>query len=189
MPRVKNDDYGITASEELLERLTRIENLLATIVEILESINNSITSLPTREKHQAPKRRIVEEGEEEVIWRGRGGKRREYGRTGRKTGKRTAYDILTEQGVMFESDLKNVTYKDKLFSSLRNKGAIIIETDRERIATTNEYLDDLLEEIRGKTPDEALDELKGKKKRLYEALRESGYLIYRNGKWILDLND
>lgn len=183
MPSLKREDVTF---EELIQRLTRIENLLATIVDLLDAISEKIAEDASRARSRhVGEVRTTTRGEEnaEVIWRGR------KERPKRSQQKRTAYDILRDEGVMFESDLRNITYKDKLFASLRNKGAVIIETDRERIATTEEYLNDLLEKIRGKTPDEAIDELRGKDRRLYEALREAGYLIYKRGKWILDLSE
>jgi len=160
---------------EVVEKLLRIESLLAEIFEKLESIEDTLQSLRQQAKNDEGRSRsrvrkvkvvVKNEGE-----------------------KRSALDIIKEQGVVFESDLKNIANRDRFFAHLAKHGVKVITGLRERVAVTEEFLESFmkeLEKLRG--PAEAEEKLKDRYRRFYEFLRESGLLLYDSKKgWILTL--
>ena len=60
--------------------------------------------------------------------------------------RRTAIDILKQQGVMFESELR-LRNPDAFFSKLDREGAKIITTDNERIAIDQDFLRSFKEKL------------------------------------------
>lgn len=144
--------------------LGRIESLLSEIVERLERLEVAINRLG-----QAPKA-------------SQGGERKT-----RSEKKRTGMDILEEQGVLFEKDLKNIRNADAFFDYLKRNGAVVVETRSEgRIAISPEYLNSFLDGIKSySTVDEALYSLQGKEKRLFSVLTEEGLLIREKTGWKL----
>lgn len=98
--------------------------------------------------------------------------------------------IMQKQGVLFESDLKNIRDRNKFFDYLRRNDIVVIEGNRERVAVTKRYLNYFMSVIQKfKNPTEVETKLRSRKmKRLYEFLRDSGLLIYDSKKgWNLSL--
>ncbi|MBP1357557.1 MAG: hypothetical protein JZD40_03605 [Sulfolobus sp.] len=99
----------------------------------------------------------------------------------KKEGERkTAMDILNEQGVTFESELK-LRNTDAYFSKLEREGAKIIYTEKERIAMSHEFYENFLNKLREiKTSDleEASSKLDPKEAKLFRKLASEGLIIY-----------
>jgi len=155
----------------VLEKLTRIEGLLADVLEKLESLEERLPKQVEQRK----------EGRSEE----RGGKVFIKGREEKKS----ALDIMKDQGILFESDLRSVANKDRFFGYLSRHGVIVVEGTRERVAVTEEFLKSFKNELeKCGNPGEAEERLKGSFKRFYELLRASGYLLHDVKKgWILTL--
>lgn len=94
--------------------------------------------------------------------------------------RRSALDIMHEQGILFESDLKSIRNKDQFIEYLRKNGVIVLEGSKERVMITKEYLNIFLSELRKcRGPGDAEEKLKNEKiSRLYRFLRDSGLLTY-----------
>ena len=150
--------------DPLLAVLGRVESLLSEIVERLERIETAINRLGQQGTQHTEKRARHE-----------------------KQQRRTGIDILVEQGVLFEKDLKNIRNTDAFFDYLRRNGAVVVETKSEgRIAISPEYLNSFLDGIREyTTAEEALYSLQGKEKRLFSALVEEGLLVREKTGWKL----
>jgi len=148
--------------ESVSERLTRIENMLSEVLERLKSIEGRLSEL---EKSQSK------------------------AETGSGKGKKTALDIIRDQGVIFESDLKNIDNKERFFGYLSKHGVIIIEGSKERVAVTKEFLTNFEKELeKYRSPAEAEEKLREPYRRFYEFLRNSNYLIHDTKKgWVMIL--
>lgn len=152
--------------DPLLAILGRVESLLSEIVERLERIETAINRLGQQGTQHTEKHT-----------------RHEHAKQQRRTG----IDILSEQGVLFEKDLKNIRNADAFFDYLRRNGAVVVETKSEgRIAISPEYLGSFLDGIKEySTADEALYSLQGKEKRLFSALIDEGLLVREKTGWKL----
>jgi hypothetical protein len=159
---------------EVLARIARLEQLVLKLLDKVEDIE----SVVKERKDKAPR-----SGGVRVVIKGSGEARSETPR------KRSALDIIKEQGIVFESDLKSVSNRDKFFTYLAKNGVIVIEGIKERVAVTKEFLDKFVEELsKLENPAVAEEKLRGNMRRFYTVLRESGYLLYdsRNG-WELNI--
>ncbi len=105
----------------------------------------------------------------------------------------TALDRLKSQGIIFESELRTIRFKDSFFEKLRRGGAKIINTTRYgRIAVhpeTWERFMQVLSESDSGDDAEVLEKLDSEPlKMLFSALREDGLLIFdrSTGRWVLE---
>jgi len=156
--------------EEIMNKLNRIEHVLAELFEKLEALEEKLGALQTTSAQ-----RFRARGRSKVVVKGRK--------------KRTALEIMKEQGVVFESELKSIANRDSFFEYLRKNGVIVVEGSKERVALTKEFLDTFVAELsKLRGPADAEEKLKDEKlKKLYTILRESGYLVYEKSDWSLDL--
>lgn len=152
--------------EVILNKLDRIQSTVATILELLESVDERLKSI---------EKRLGGGGREER--KGRGGLRIVVSSEG---GRKTSAEILEEQGVLFESDMTHVKNRDKLIEHLRKSGAIVIAGPRERVVVSRGFFENFMKrlgECRG--PAEAEEKIRDEKgSRFYRFLRDSGLLIY-----------
>ncbi len=116
--------------------------------------------------------------------------------TSRSSGKRqrkSAWDILVEQKVLFESELakrRDKDTRDRIFSSLRKQGAVVLELKNERVAIEPLFWDEFvnkLSEIRTADEEEVRKILDPLQFTLFQKLRESGLLYFDgiNKRWSL----
>lgn len=161
--------------DDIVTRLNKLEETVEKLLKKVEEIENQIGYRRKRFVHvKGYKVKTAKRGEVEES----GGKRSEK--------KRSAIEIMKEQGVLFESDLKNISNKDKFFYYLSRHGIHVFEGLKERVAVTDEFLDKFVEMLENcRTPSEAEEKLRGEYRRLYQVLRESGYLVYGRDGWEL----
>lgn len=96
-----------------------------------------------------------------------------------ETTKRTAIEILREQGAIYESELK-LNNPDAFFDRLESQGAIVITTDSERIAIDRNFMEEFkkkITEIHTSDETEAQKYLTRQEYKLFQKLRQSS-LIY-----------
>ncbi len=94
--------------------------------------------------------------------------------------KRTALEILSEQGVIFESELK-LKDPDKFFDKLEREGAKIIITEKERIAVDPKFYESFVEKLSrlSAQDDETAKQQLGKKEfKLFQKLKEAAYIYF-----------
>ncbi len=102
--------------QDLLNPFTqKIDELSSRIADLIESIEKD-----KEEKEEKPSPK--EQKEEEI-----------------KTKKKTAIDILKEQGVIFSSEVQWLRNPDAYFKKLESSGAVVLYLDNERIALDREY--------------------------------------------------
>ncbi|MEM1694275.1 MAG: hypothetical protein QXH21_08170 [Ignisphaera sp.] len=172
--KARESKFSYNFEQEVVEKLNRIQNLLAMVVEKLELIDEKLTAAEKKGgyKRKGGRYRIVVN---------------QRGKEGRAEGK-NIIEILMKQGVVFESDLKNMRTKEKLIEHLRSKGIVVIEGQKERVLVTKEYLNSFMSVLNNcRGPGEAEEKIKDEKQiRLYRFLRDSGLLVYdsRSG-WVL----
>ncbi|MEM0304513.1 MAG: CopG family transcriptional regulator [Saccharolobus sp.] len=100
-------------------------------------------------------------------------------KTEQQQAKKTAIDILREQGVIFESELK-LNNPDAFFDKLERQGAIVITTDSERIAIDSNFMEEFkrkISEIHTSDEVEAQKFLSKQDYKLFQKLRQDS-LIY-----------
>jgi hypothetical protein len=103
--------------------------------------------------------------------------------------RRTAIDILKQQGVMFESELR-LRNPDAFFSKLDREGAKIITTDNERIAIDQDFLRSFKEKLATIDSDDmelAQKKLRPTEYKLLEKLKSYAVAIFDSTKkrWTL----
>ncbi|EWG07365.1 MAG: CopG/DNA-binding domain-containing protein [Candidatus Aramenus sulfurataquae] len=94
--------------------------------------------------------------------------------------KKTALDILSEQGVIFESELK-LKDPDRFFEKLEREGAKILLTDKERIAVDPNFYNSFVEKLSklSAQDDETAKQQLGKKEfKLFQRLKEAAYIYF-----------
>jgi len=165
--------------QDLLNPFTaQIEDLKRKTAEIIEKIDE-IESKPTKNTSEEE-----EEKEEKNLRRNLDQSKFEQPR---KEGERkTAMDILNEQGVVFESELK-LRNTDAYFSKLEREGAKVIYLEKERIAMSQDFYDNFvrkLKEIKTSDPEEAASKLDPKEAKLFKKLvAEASVIFDSDGKY------
>ncbi len=107
--------------------------------------------------------------------------------------KRSALDILKEQGVMFESDIASkIKNRDAFFERLRRGGAVVIELARERVAVDPDFFarfKDRVAKLSSSSEDFLSKELDKSELRLLKALSGSGlaYFDSTRRRWVIEL--
>ncbi|WP_338599815.1 CopG family transcriptional regulator [Sulfolobus tengchongensis] len=94
--------------------------------------------------------------------------------------KKTAIDILREQGAIYESELK-LNNPDAFFDRLQSQGAVVIATDAERIAIDSNFFDEFKKKITSiPTADEmeAQKYLSKQEYKLFQRLRQSSIIYF-----------
>ncbi|MCG2909614.1 MAG: hypothetical protein RXR59_02345 [Sulfolobus sp.] len=140
---------------------SQIEDLKKKIAELTEKIEE-LEEIKKGQKQQPPQ-------EETKI------KRQQETKT-----KKTAIDILKEQGAVYESELK-LKDPDAFFNKLEHEGARIIYTERERIAVDPQFLDEFkkkVQEIHTSDQEEAASKLDPKQAKLFKKLVSDGIIIF-----------
>jgi len=155
----------------IIEKLSRIENILVEVLEKIEALEELMKRSEAEEK------------------RGETGKKNRKVVVRSSKEKKSALDIMNEQGIVFESDLRNIANRDQFFNYLSRHGIIVITGMKERVAITKEFLDSFMKELeKYRSPAEAEERLRDNYSRLYKILRESGLLLYDSKKgWKLSL--
>ncbi|MEZ0393735.1 MAG: CopG family transcriptional regulator [Desulfurococcaceae archaeon] len=99
--------------------------------------------------------------------------------------KRTGFERLREDKVLFEGGLPPKIQRDRFFEYLKREGAVVIELSKERVAVDpdywNEFRRKVFEELRTNSEEEAKKLLDEKGIALFRALRDDG-LIYFDPK-------
>ncbi|MCE4617238.1 MAG: hypothetical protein F7C32_01460 [Desulfurococcales archaeon] len=108
---------------------------------------------------------------------------RERGRMEPRGGRVTAIDLLRENGVTFEEDIRGqLRNPDSFFARLEREGAIVFYLDNGmRIAVYPDFLDELMGKIREldiEDRDTLARYLTDKEARLFNALVEAGIIYY-----------
>ncbi|MBW9140643.1 MAG: CopG family transcriptional regulator [Candidatus Aramenus sp.] len=94
--------------------------------------------------------------------------------------KKTALDILSEQGVIFESELK-LKDPDRFFEKLEREGAKILLTDKERIAVDPNFYNsfvDKLSKLSAQDDETAKQQLGKKEFKLFQRLKEAASIYF-----------
>ncbi len=105
--------------------------------------------------------------------------------------KRTAIDILKEQGVIFESSIaRKLKDPNSFFNKLKKEGALIIETDTQRIAVDPGFWEnflDKLESISSYDEEFVKKTMNPREYELFEELRLNGLVYFdrTKNKWVL----
>ncbi len=105
--------------------------------------------------------------------------------------KKTAIEILKEQGVIFESNIaRRLRDPNSFFNKLKREGAIIIESDVQRIAVDPSFWKDFLDKLENiNFYDEELVKktLDPKQYELFNELRLTGMIYFDRvkNKWVL----
>ena len=110
------------------------------------------------------------------------GKKRET--KNRKRGRKSAIEILEEQGVRFESELK-LRNKDAFFGKLEREGAVILHLKNERVALSKNFYEEFVEklkQINTPDPEEAASKLDQKQAKLFMKLVADAILIFDGDK-------
>jgi len=101
----------------------------------------------------------------------------------RRAKRATAIEILREQKVFYESSIYGkIKNRDKFFQKLEREGAVILSTDRERIAVDREFWESFkskLSRIRGDSEEAVKSVLTDRKElELFERLKDAAVLVY-----------
>ncbi|MEM4787876.1 MAG: hypothetical protein QXV28_07855 [Ignisphaera sp.] len=175
--KVREAKFSYTFEQEVIEKLNRILSTLALVVERLDSMEERLSKIEEKSKSREKNKR--KSGYKVVVNQ----------KTGEKRAKgKNALEIMHRQGIIFESDLRNIQNKEKFIEYLKSNGIIVIEGSRERVLVTKEYLESFLSILKEcKGPGEAEEKLRDEKQiRLYRLLRDSGLLTYDSrGGWML----
>lgn len=102
----------------------------------------------------------------------------------KRGGRKTAIEILEEQGVVFEPELK-LKNKDAYFRRLEKDGAKVINLENERIAMSQEFYKKFLEklkEIRTADTEEVISRLDQKQAKLFRKLADNAILFFNSEK-------
>jgi|BEDMetMinimDraft_2_1075160.scaffolds.fasta_scaffold00745_3 tRNA(His) 5'-end guanylyltransferase len=114
-----------------------------------------------------------------------------------KSKKKTAIEILKEQGVIFSDDVQWLRYPDAYFKKLESSGAIVIYLDNERVALDKDFWDRFrskLATIAIKDPKEVEDLLASdfgeNGSKLFNKLVKKGLVFYDEDmkSWNLSIN-
>jgi len=155
--------------QDLLNPLTaQITDLRKKTAEIIEKLDNM-----TGEENNKKEEEIQNE------------KNREQKRGGRKK----AIEILEEQQIVFESELK-IRDPDPFFRRLELDGAKIIYLENERVAMTQKFYNDFIEklkEIKTADPKEVESKLNNRQAKLFGKLVQEAMVFYDAEKqsWIM----
>ena len=160
--------------EDLLNPFTaQIEDLKRKTAEIIEKID---------ELGAKTTKKVIEEDEEKE----EKSKKRSSEQVKKEGERKSAIEILNEQGVVFESELK-LRNTDAFFSKLEREGAKIIYLEKERIAMSKEFFDNFvkkLKEIKTPDPEEAASKLDPKEAKLFRKLvAEASVIFDSDGKY------
>ena len=159
--------------QDLLNPFTaQIEDLKRKTAEIIEKID---------EVESKSSRKISEEEQKEEK-----SSKKNIEQSKKEGERKTAMDILNEQGIVFESELK-LRNTDAFFSKLEREGAKIIYLEKERIAMSKDFFDTFvkkLKEIRTPDPEEAASKLDSKEAKLFKKLvAEASVIFDSDGKY------
>ncbi len=146
---------------------SKIEDLaskVASLVEDIENIGSRISSLEEKAREAG--------GERIQPLQRREGQRRA-----------TAIEILKQQKVFYESSIVGkIKNRDRFFQRLENEGAVIIATDRERIAVDKDFWGEFskkISRIRGDTEEAIRSVLRDKRElELFEKLKDSALIAF-----------
>ena len=185
----------VTVSEESLERLYKriereVHKLLIPWTEKIDDLAKRLAQL-TEEVEEIKSKLGEGSGKEGGIENVE--KRRWHQEEQREKKRFTALDRLKVQGIIFESDLRTIRFKDSFFEKLKRGGAKIIPTSRYgRIAVHPETWERFIQVLNESTSGddaEVLEKLDNEQlKMLFSALREDGLLIFDRslGRWVLE---
>jgi len=104
----------------------------------------------------------------------------------RRERRSTAIERLKRQGAVFEDELKSIRSKDYFFAKLKSSGAIVLQTQKHgRVAVHpdawKEFME-MLQSTESSNEEEILEKLENEGlRKLFEALRSEGVLIYDSG--------
>lgn len=174
-PEPKADEKSLRTLLDVLNAYTgKIDELsrrVSQIIEFLEEISSRLQNLEEQLRNIPQQPRQAE----------------------RKELKRSALDILKEQGVMFESDIASkIKNRDAFFERLRRGGAVIIELAKERVAVDPEFFarfKDKVAKLASSSEDLLSKELEKSELRLLKALSSSGlaYFDSTRRRWVIEL--
>ncbi len=164
VPRLREERH----SDAVLEAVMRLEEKLNSLVEEVRTLAEELRSLA------------------EAV---RGLEERLSTAPGREARRKTAYDLLKEQGFVSLSSLRGKVKNPRaLIDRLESKGAIVLELEDDVIAVDPGFYRSFLDELeRIDTADEGEAARRlGRYSRLFEALRRTGliYFDHRAKKWV-----
>ena len=102
----------------------------------------------------------------------------------RKRGRKSAIEILEEQGAVFESELK-LRNKDAFFGKLEREGAKVLHLENERIALSKKFYEEFIErlkQINTPDPEEAASKMNQKQAKLFMKLVADATAIFDGDK-------
>ena len=164
-------------------KIDRVTAQLSTLQEMLEEIRDMLQQLRQQPQIRQPTSPYAARDSRGWQERGRWSGQRERGRGEQRGGRVTAIELLRENGVTFEEDVRGqLRNPDSFFARLEREGAIVFYLDNGmRIAVYPDFLDELIEKVRELDVEdrEALARyLTEKEARLFNALVDAGIIYY-----------
>ncbi|BFH73250.1 hypothetical protein SJAV_11940 [Sulfurisphaera javensis] len=156
--------------QDLINPFTaQIEDLKRKIAEVVERIDEIEAKVEGQSSKEKEEQKPIQTQ-----------KKPAYEQSKKEGEKKTAIEILNQQGALFESELR-LKNADAFFNKLEREGARIIYTEKERIALSQEFFNKFLEKLKEiKTPDpaEAESKLDQKEAKLFKRLVSEGLIIF-----------
>jgi len=185
-------DISRYVEETVVKHVSRVERKLSDVVNAytarVEELASKIASL--HEELDEIKSRV--EGFEERLREKEDKEAREERREAQQARRATAIDILRQQKVFYESSIYGkIKNRDKFFQKLDREGAVIISTDRERIAIDRDFWSSFTSKL-SRIHSDSEEIIRGvfsdrREMELFEKLKDSGIVIYdaTEKKWKL----
>jgi hypothetical protein len=174
-PESRADERSLRTLLDILNAYTgKIDELnrrVSQVVEILEGISSRLQNLEEQLRSTVQQPKQVEKREP----------------------RKSALDILKEQGVMFESDIASkIKNRDAFFERLKRGGAVVIELAKERVAVDPDFFTrfkDRVAKLSSSSDDILSRELEKSELRLLKALSSSGlaYFDSTRKRWVIEL--
>jgi hypothetical protein len=174
-PESRADERSLRTLLDILNAYTgKIDELsrrVSQVVEILEGISSRLQNLEEQLRSTIQQPKQVEKREP----------------------RKSALDILKEQGVMFESDIASkIKNRDAFFERLKRGGAVVIELAKERVAVDPDFFTrfkDRVAKLSSSSDDILSRELEKSELRLLKALSSSGlaYFDSTRKRWVIEL--
>ncbi|MCC6047442.1 MAG: hypothetical protein LM571_04575 [Desulfurococcaceae archaeon] len=174
-PESRADERSLRTLLDILNAYTgKIDELnrrVSQVVEILEGISSRLQNLEEQLRSTVQQPKQVEKREP----------------------RKSALDILKEQGVMFESDIASkIKNRDAFFERLKRGGAVVIALAKERVAVDPDFFTrfkDRVAKLSSSSDDILSRELEKSELRLLKALSSSGlaYFDSTRKRWVIEL--
>ncbi|AOL16172.1 CopG family transcriptional regulator [Sulfolobus sp. A20] len=171
-------------SNQIVSRLEKkIQDMINPFTSQIEDIKGKIANLTERVETLEDKigaRESPKDSEPKKVKKDLGNISKSLTASNREGTKKTAMDVLREQGAIFESELK-LNNPDAFFDKLEKHGAIIIATDSERIAVDQNFMEEFkkkISEIHTSDELEAQKYLTKQEYKLFQKLKQNSLMYF-----------